>query len=124
MIIDKVNFYTSGEYEIVLHAVCASPGTTPIDGIDDSWSSIVVGTIQLADNHRVIESSYPPHMGTGFVGEEISATFNLPVNCDKPNDNFWFDVDMTQNGEAILSTYYNVYCEDHTIYMMPTGDGV
>ncbi len=120
--IDK-NF-NIGEYEIVLHAVCAPPGTTPVVGIDDSWSSIITGAIQLVDSHRVIESSYPPNMGTGFVGEEISATFNLPVNCDKVNDLSWFDVNMMQNGQEIPSTFYDVYCEDRTIYMMPTGDGV
>ncbi len=119
----SVRNFNSGEYEIVLHAICSTMGyATP--GIDESWSSIISGTIQLADRHRVIESSYPPNMGTGYVGEEISATFNLPVDCDKDNGKYWFDVKMEQNGQEIPSTYYTLFCEESTIYMKPTGDGV
>ena len=79
---------------------------------------------QLVDRHRVIESSYPPNMGTGYIGEELSATFNIPVDCDKDNGNYWFDVRMEQSGNEIPSTFYTVFCEERTIYMKPTGVGV
>ncbi len=115
--------FNTGEYEIVLHAVCSTLGNA-VEGIDDSWSAPVVGSIQLVDNHRVIETAYPANMGTGYTGEEISATFNIPVDCDKDNGNYWFDVKMEQSGEEIPSTYYTVDCEDRTVYMKPTGAGV
>ncbi len=83
--------FNTGEYEIVLHAICSTLGHAE-PGIDDTWSSVISGTIQLVDRHRVIESSYPPNMGTAYMGEELSATFNMPVDCDKDNGNYWFDV--------------------------------
>ncbi len=107
----------------MLHAICSTLGHAQ-PGIDDYWSIPISGTIQLIDRHRVIESSYPPNMGTGYMGEEISATFNMPVDCDQNNGNYWFDVLLTQNGQEIPSTYYNVFCEDSTIYFKPTGNGV
>ena len=119
----SVRNFNSGQYEIVLHAICSTLGYAE-PGIDDTWSEPVVGTIQLVDRHRVIESSQPPNMGTGYMDEEISATFNIPVDCDKDNGNYWFDVMMEQRGEEIPSTYYTLYCEDRTIYMKPTGIGV
>jgi hypothetical protein len=63
-------------------------------------------------------------MGTGYIGEELSATFNIPVDCDKDNGNYWFDVRMEQSGNEIPSTFYTVFCEERTIYMKPTGVGV
>ncbi len=103
--------------------MCSTLGVAE-PGVDETWSKPVVGTIQLVDRYRVIESPYPPNMGTGYMGEEISATFNMPVGCDKDNGNYWFDVKMTQDGQEIPSTYYTVHCEESTIYMKPTGNGV
>jgi hypothetical protein len=107
----------------VLHAICSTLGHAE-PGIDDYWSTPLTGSIRLTDHHRAIASSYPPNMGTGYMGEEISATFNMPVDCDQNNGNYWFDVTMTQNNQEIPSTYYKVYCEESTIYMTPTGNGV
>jgi hypothetical protein len=119
---DVRNFNT-GEYEIVLHAVCSTLGRAE-PGVDESWSKPISGTIQLVDSHRVIQSSYPPNMGKGFVGEEISATFNMPVGCDKDNGSYWFDVKLTQNQNDVPGTYYTIFCEDRTVYIKPTGNGV
>ncbi len=119
---DVRNFNT-GEYEIVLHAICSVLGHAEA-GVDETWSKPISGTIQLVDSHRVIESSYPPNMGKGFVGEEMSASFNLPVGCDKDNGNYWFDVKLTQNMTEVPSTFYTVFCEDRTVYIKPTGNGV
>ena len=115
--------FNTGEYEIVLHAICSTLGHAE-PGIDDTWSSVISGTIQLVDRHRVIESSYPPNMGTAYMGEELSATFNMPVDCDKDNGNYWFDVKLTQNKTDVPVTYYTVFCEDRTVYIKPTGNGV
>ena len=119
----NVRNFNTGTYEIILHAVCSTLGVAE-PGVDETWSKPVVGTIQLVDRHRVIESSYPPNMGTGYIGEELSATFNIPVDCDKDNGNYWFDVRMEQSGDEIPSTFYTVFCEERTIYMKPTGVGV
>ncbi len=119
----SVRNFNTGEYEIVLHAVCSTLGHAE-PGVDDTWSSVISGTIQLVDRHRVIESSYPHNMGTAYMGEELSATFNMPVGCDKDNGNYWFDVKMTQKGQELPSTYYTVFCEESTVYMKPTGNGV
>ena len=112
--------FNTGTYEIVLHAICSTLGFAN-PGVDDTYSSIVEGTIQLVDTHLAITSSYPPNMGTGHTDEEFSATFNVPVNCEKDNGLYWFRVSVLVNGTAVPSTYYTVFCEDHTIYVKPNG---
>ena len=119
----SVRNFNTGQYEIVLHGICSTLGVAE-PGVDETWSKPVVGTIQLVDRHRVIESSYPANMGTGYMGEELSATFNMPVGCDKDNGNYWFDVKLTQNMTDVPVTYYTVFCEDRTVYIKPTGNGV
>ena len=116
------NFNTAS-YEVILHAICSTTGNA-IQGIDDYWSTPVVGTVQLVDRHLVLESSYPDNMGIAYTSDELTATFNLPVDCDKDNGNYWFDVQMSHLGDEIPSTYYTIYCEGRTIYMKPTGSGV
>jgi hypothetical protein len=115
--------FNAGTYEIVLHSICSTLGfATP--GIDDYYSKIMEGTIQLVDTRLAIASSYPPNMGTGRANEEFSATFNVPVNCDKNNGNYWFNVNVVVNGLAVSSTQFTVFCEDRTIYVKPSGNGV
>ena len=63
-------------------------------------------------------------MGTAFTGEVVSSKFNIPVDCDKNNGFYWFDVKLSQNKIEIPSSYYFVGCEDYTIYITPAGDGV
>ena len=115
--------FNTGTYEIVLHSICSTLGFAN-PGVDEYYSKIVEGTIQLVDTHMVIDSSYPPNMGTGRANEEFSATFNVPVDCDKTNGNYWFDVNVVVNGSAVPSTFFTVYCEDRTIYVKPNGNGV
>jgi hypothetical protein len=115
--------FNTGTYEIVLHSICSTLGFAN-PGVDDYYSYIVEGTIQLVDTHLAIASSYPPNMGTGRANEEFSATFNVPVDCDKNNGNYWFDVNVVVNGSAVPSTFFTVFCEDRTIYIKPNGNGV
>ncbi len=120
----SVRNFNKGTYEIVLHAVCSTLGVAE-PGVDDTWSKPVYGTIQLEDTYRVIETSYPANYGVGYTGEEFSAKFNVPVGCDKNNGNYWFDVSLEMDGGAeVPSTFYTLHCEEHTIYVTPTGDGV
>ena len=120
----SVRNFNTGSYEIVLHAVCSTLGHA-FPGIDDTWSKPVVGSIQLVDTYRVIDSSYPAHFASAYTGEELSITFNVPVNCDKDNGFYWFNVLLTQNSDfEVPSTYYIVHCEGYKIYIMPNGDGV
>ena len=119
----SVRGFNTADYEIVLHAICSTTGNA-LQGIDDYWSTPISGTIQLIDDHRVITTSYPPSNGIGFVGEEFSATFNIPVDCDQDNGLYWFDVQMWSNGTEIPSTFYKIYCQDYTIFFKPTGAGV
>ena len=110
----------TGEYELVLHAICSTLGYAE-PGIDESWSKPISGSIQLQDRHRVIKSSYPPNKGTAYMGEEISVTFELPVGCDKDDDEYWFDVKLMQGTRQVPKTYYSVFCEESTIYIKPVG---
>ena len=111
-----------GDYELVLHTVCSA--TSPYPGISGQWSQAIRGSI-VADRHRVLESTHPANTASISAGEEISATFNLPVNCDKTVGNFWFDVKLTRNnGAEFPFTFYQVFCEEATVYISPTGDGV
>ncbi len=65
-----------------------------------------------------------PTWALAMLARRSQLPFNLPVDCDKDNGNYWFDVKMTSNGAELPSTYYTVYCEESTIYMKPTGNGV
>ena len=94
---------------------CEASGLSfPPPGIDTYESAPIFGVINRVADHMVVIGTQPQN-GIYLSGDEISITFNLPVNCDTPR---WFNLVLRSNDSTIVTQeQYSVFCQDDTIFV-------
>ena len=115
-------YLTDDVYEIMTVVHCQASGLSfPPPGIDTYESQTISGVVHRVADH-VVAISAQPQNGVYLHGDEISVTFNLPVNCDTPH---WFKVALLLNESTIVTPeQYAAYCQDDTIFVDLASDKV
>ena len=113
---------TDDVFEIMTVVFCKASGLSfPPPGIDTYESQTISGVVHRIADHSVAISAQPQN-GVYLHGDEISVTFNLPVNCDTPR---WFNVVLWLNDSSLVTPQqYAAYCQDDTIFVELASDRV
>ena len=115
-------YLTDDTYELMTVVKCRSSGLSfPPPGIDSYESASIFGVINRVAEH-VVAIATQPQNGIYLSGDEISVTFNQPINCDTPR---WFNLVLRINDTTIVTPeMYSVFCQDDTIFAELKSDKV